>query len=476
MINIVETIREETASYLSSIAVKKGDREITYRELLGCVDSFAGTLTETGVKRGDIVALKCPDSIEYIVSSLALLSIKAVMVPVSVSMSDDEVKNLLEKIQVNHFLYSKKHCSENGRALPGIPLLKLPFGISTLCSDNLHDDRFNRLNPAFIRFSSGTTGASKGVILSHEAVIERTSAADKALKLTNDDNVIWVLSMSFHFVVTILLFLRRAVTIIICSENFPLALKIGLENNKATFMYASPFHYKLMAQSGMFPPDIVKEVRMAVSTAVKLPISVTKEFSDKFGFELSEAYGIIEVGLPFINTPVNAKKQGSVGKHLPDYDLKIIEPDSDGVGHVCIKGPGMFGAYFNPFKTLKEIFPEGWFNTGDLGYLDKEGYLYLVGRQKNLINFTGMKIFPDEVESVLQQHPLISDVIIYGEDSDQYGEIPCAKIVLTGEHTKETEPEIRKFCYEHLASYKVPKKFTYTNKIEKTASGKIKRF
>ena len=173
----------------------------------------------------------------------------------------------------------------------------------------MSESEYYKINPAFIRFSSGTTGASKGVVLSHEAILERTDAADKGLRITSEDTVLWVLSMSFHFVVTILLFLRRAATIVLCSHDFPGSLVEGVAKHKGTFIYASPFHYNLLARSDLLSPGSLSNVRLAVSTAMQLPAAIAEQFSEKFGFELAEAYGIIEVGLPFINLAVREKKQ-----------------------------------------------------------------------------------------------------------------------------------------------------------------------
>ena len=152
---------------------------------------------------------------------------------------------------------------------------------------------YENLNPAFIRFSSGTTGAAKGVLLSHEAIIERTNLADQALKINCADTVVWLLQMSFHFVVTILLFLRRGAKIVLCGNGFPASLADNLSRHKATFLYASPFHYNWMANSASIETQWFLRVRLAVSTAARLSVSESENFFKKFNFELNEAYGII---------------------------------------------------------------------------------------------------------------------------------------------------------------------------------------
>jgi long-chain acyl-CoA synthetase len=469
-INIVKTIENETLKYRNNVAIKDGNTTITYKKLFSLVDLLSTELKKNGITENNIVAVQYPDSYEYIIICLAILSLNAVIAPAPLSMPQNEVDELITKLNVNYLI-----CHEENK--PDILLPHMHIGIVKYTS--LNNDYYSELcsiSPAFIRFSSGTTGKSKGVLLSHQAVIERTEAANSALQIKYTDTVIWLLDMSFHFVVTILLFLRKAATIVISGKQFPASLLEALNNNDSTFMYASPFHYKMITDSNMFTPDMLKNNRLAISTAMKLPISTAEAFYNKFNLELSEAYGIIEVGLPFVHTPFNHNKRGSVGKKLSAYKLKLLNIDKNGCGQICIKGPGFFNAYLNPFNTFKALFNDGWFNTGDIGFLDEDNYLFIVGRKKNIINFAGMKIFPYAVETVIQKCSPVKEVMIYGENHDNFGEIPCAQIVLhDGLNEKNELVAIKKYCYKHLSQYEVPKKFDFVPKIKKTHSGKIKR-
>lgn len=476
--NIVDTIRQETSSHPDAMAVIEGDHQLSCGQLLECVDHVAAALKAGGIGEGQRVALLCGDSIDYIVVSLAVLSLDAAIVPVTPSLSKDEVETLLDRIDVHFFVFDKAlHVpDEAGRELVSSGLARTFIVRACVVRDDVPDE-YHQLHPAFIRFSSGTTGTSKGVVLSHRAIVERTDAADKVLKMSPDDAVIWVLSMSYHFVVTILLFLRRAATIVLCGDAFPQSLLEGLRRHEGTFIYASPFHYHTLSSSGECTPERLPDVRLAVSTAMQLPVCVAEEFRGKFGLELTEAYGIIEVGLPFVNCSGDAAKRGSVGSLLPDYELKIENPDAEGVGQVLIRGVGMFDAYFSPWQTRAEAMPDGWFHTGDLGRLDEDGFLYLVGREKNVINFAGMKVFPYEVESVLDQHPAVRESLVYASPHSEYGELPCAKIVpAQGDGASLDKHEVRRYCYQHLAPYKVPKELHLVSHLPRTPSGKLKRW
>jgi len=475
--NLVDKIKTETAKHSEKTAVIDGARNISYGELFKSIDKVASDLKERGIKSRDRISLMYNDSIEYIVISLAVLSINAVIVPIFPLLSEEEVNEIIRRIGINYLISEKEIvlCDATDTGMLVIGGGKEAFLYTLKAEEDLPQD-YDSLNPAFIRFSSGTTGISKGVMLSHEAIDQRTGAADKGLKITSSDVIIWVLSMSFHFVVTIFLFLRRASTVVLCAQPFPGAMVEGFKNNDATFIYASPFHYYVLAKTDLFQPDMLSSVRLAISTASRLPDDNASNFYNKFGFELSQAYGIIEVGLPFINISKDRSKRASVGKILPDYELKILNADDEGIGEVYLRGKGMFEAYFSPWQRRSQIFEDDWFDTGDLGKIDEEGFLYLIGRTRVLINYCGMKVFPYEVESIINQHPAVEESLVFGVPHPQYGQLPSAKVVLREGHEVDFDnQEMRKFCYQYLAPYKVPKEFHRVLCIEKTQSGKLKR-
>jgi len=464
--NIVQVITKETKNNLNRNAVIDGGKVITYAQLFEAVEKTSRRLKHIGIERFSRVALLSNDSLDYIIVSLAVLKIYAVIVPVPFGSARDETDTLLKNLKVNFLIFEpSNYPQENGQ------LITESLALTKLQTKGKVAKDFYKINPAFIRFSSGTTGNNKGVVLSHESIIQRTAAADQALKIKPGEQIIWVLSMSFHFVVTILLFLRRGATIILSSRNFPRELLDNLNHYPANFIYASPLHYHLLTSLNL-PKQALSKVRLAISTAIKLPDEIAEKFKQRFGFYPAESYGIIEMGLPFANTAKSAKR-GSVGRIIPDYKVKIFNPDKQGIGEIYVKGKGMFDAYFYPWRLRKDVLAGGWFNTGDLGRLDQEGFLFILGRCKQVINFSGMKIFPFEIESLLNTHPQVKESLVYAKPHPEYGQLPAAKIVLRSR--KNLNPEVlRKFCYRHLAAYKVPKEFEFVSQLPKTASGKIK--
>lgn len=477
--NVYKSIVKANSDNLDKIAVVFRGIRTSYGNFLKQVEETACLLILHGIGSGCRVALHSPDSTAHIILALALLKIGAIQIPVDFSLPGEEIKNICEQvsadaiISVGHLQSAWQIESETHHfTCSGDKVYLHKFALKTHIAPKLSE-----LNPAFIRFTSGTTSGSKGVIISHDMVITRTDSANEGLKISKDDTVLWVLSMAYHFVVTILLFLRKGATIAICEAPAVLSMPQLLCDEKITFLYMSPFHYHLMCESPVFNAAMLKDVRLAVTTAMPMDSSLAEKFRTKFNIRPRQAYGIIEVGLPCIDLDEKQFKSGVVGKPLPSCELKIKEPDKNGVGTILLRSPGMFDGYLNPFRLRDDICENGFFNTGDIGFIDQSGQLVIVGRSKNIINFAGMKIFPYEIEEVLHSFQAVKDVCVYPVYDATYGEKPQADIVFkdgTGKHN-ELLDELRKFCYDNLAPYKVPKIFNICSELERTISGKILR-
>ncbi|CAN5513411.1 N/A [soil metagenome] len=468
--NIVALIRQETVGLADRTAVVESGQSITYGELLKRVTELAAMLSNLGVGPGHRVAFRCRDGIDYIVGSLALLEAGAAVVTVPDSVTADEVKETIERIDVNGLLFHTDFplAGDAPDAAVG------NFAWRARPASAELDSRCRSIDAAFIRFSSGTTGESKGVVLSHQSIEDRTNAANAGLQISRDDTILWVLGMSHHFVVSILLFLRRGATIIVANQNFPFSVLEAAEKYPITFIYASPVHYFLLAMSAV-PKQTLATVRLAISTSMKMPPDISAQFTAKFGFTPAEAYGIIEIGLPFINTEPGGGTRNSVGRALPAYRVEIRNADEHGVGEVLIQGKGMFDAYFSPWRLRTDITDYGWFHTGDLGRVDEAGRLFLLGRSKTVIVCAGMKVFPEEVEEVINAAPGVKESLVLGREHPQFGQTPIAHVVMKGNAEPDAIDALRAHCCEHLSSYKVPVMFVAVESLPKTASGKLAR-
>jgi long-chain acyl-CoA synthetase len=474
MMNIVEVIRRETKGMIKKRALTEGALSCTYSELFEEVDDLSHLFRQENIRQGMRVGVLCPEGIDYVALNLSLLAIGAVVIPIPSNSTCDEREQFLSELKADALVFEEKLCRENEGTTSFLTTENNSFRIKKFKPFFAEQKAFELLNAAFIRFTSGTTGKSKGVVLSHEAILERTDAANVTLKISADDTILWVLSMNYHFVVSILLFLRQGATIILCEHTIPQGLIRGLKEHEITFIYGAPIHYDAMVNTPEITAKDTSKIRFALSTTTSLNAKTALRFQEKFDLELKSAYGIIEVGLPFINDSNDAMKRQSVGQLLPAYQYRLTDKDSEGIGNIQLKGPGMFSAYFSPWQKADEIFREGWFQTGDFGKLDEEGFLYLLGRTGQVIHSMGMKIYAEEVKNVVESFSMISEAFVYGEKHEALGEIPKARIVVKGVDVRDfSVDDLRRFCYGKLASYKVPKEFEIVESLKKTLSHKV---
>jgi long-chain acyl-CoA synthetase len=469
-VNIVEKIRQETRDLHHRTAIVEGPRTISYGDLLDAISALSNRLTELGIAVGQRIAFRCADGIDYVIGALALLETGAAVVPLADSLTEDEIVETIERIDVAGVLAHLNLPQSKGEE--GSNAIDEMFRWMPRNAGAELNAKCREIGAAFIRFSSGTTGESKGVIISHHSIVERTDAANRGLGISDRDIILWVLGMSHHFVVSILLFLRKGAEIIVANRGFPFSVLEAVEKGNITFIYGSPVHYYLLAVSDVVSAKSLSNVRLAISTAMKMPGEIFEQFQRKFAIAPAEAYGIIEIGLPFINTEAAGAGKQTVGRMLPDYQLRIADPDETGVGEVLIKGRGMFDAYFSPWRLRDEVLRDGWFDTGDLGRVDAQGRLSLLGRSKTVIVCAGMKVFPEEVEEVINSMPDVRESRVFGQPHPQYGQTPVAEVVAASEEILE---QLRGYCYQHLSSYKVPVEFRLVESIPKTTSGKIAR-
>jgi long-chain acyl-CoA synthetase len=292
----------------------------------------------------------------------------------------------------------------------------------------------------------------------------------------------WLLPMAHHFVVSILLYLGHGATVLLPAGSLARGVLELAQRERATVFYASPHHYGLLGKdaSGIG----LDHVRLAVSTAEGLRAEVAERFAERFGIPVAQALGIIEVGLPVANLASAAAKPTALGRPLPGFEVWLRGEDGRAVlgagspertGELCIRGPGLFDAYLDPWLPAARVLEPDGFRTGDQGWFDADGDLHLAGRRINRICMAGMKFFGEEVEVVLDRHPGVRESRVFSLEHAHLGEIPVAEVVPEDPSAPPARGELAAHCRTALPGYKVPREFRIVATLARTVTGKVQR-
>jgi long-chain acyl-CoA synthetase len=223
--------------------------------------------------------------------------------------------------------------------------------------------------------------------------------------------------------------------------------------------------------------DRLRSIRYYFSAAATMPVEIAERWKATYGLPIVEGYGLTETS-PFASyNHIWHHRTGAVGTTIENVEINILDPEDQEVasgtwGEICIKGPNVMLGYWNRPEDTAQAVRDGWFHSGDIGYMDEDGYIFIVDRVKDMINAAGFKIWPREVEEVLFQHPAIAECAVVGLADAEKGEIAAAYLVLR-ESASLTVEELEAYCRQHLAAYKVPRRVEFVNTLPKNATGKI---
>ncbi len=475
--NIYSLVEEAAQKWPDRYAIHEEHASTTFSELWTQIEELRKRLLELNINQGDGVGVMAHNSSNFIIALLAVIGCKAIAMPISHQLKKAEVDEIINQAGLHAILDD----------LSGINPLQSHQQIISTAQGKLRLEWTSKNrniaiathvpDAAFIRFTSGTTGKSKGVIVSHKSTFERIEAANKALLLGPEDTVVWVLPMAYHFLVSIILYIRFGAAIAICKDFLAETIIDNTQRFNGTMLYASPLHIRLLAsdKSNRMLPSL----KRVISTSTAISLKQCEAFTQRFNLEVSQAYGIIEIGLPIVNLKKSLEHPDAVGNALPDYSVEILNEDFEtlpygNIGKLAIKGPGMFDAYLSPPQLRNDVLINNWFLTGDLAIKTKEGLITICGREKSMINVSGNKVFPEEVEHVLNSHFAVFESKVNGLTHPLMGEIVMAQVVLNAGQTASQE-EIVDFCRQKLSAYKVPQSIVFVKQLELTGSGKVKR-
>ena len=472
---VIDRIRERAACAPDHPALVVDDgagasRSVSYRALVAAAEAHAWRFAARGLRRADRCGLVAPQGPDFVEQALGILSAGGCLVPIP----EDHRGEILEAFARQARLH---HLASAGPGAGGFRSFPAPGAV-----DGAGDEAFRALSPAYLRVTSGTTSQRKGVILGHATILARLAAANRALAIGPGDRVMWLLPMAHHFVVSILLYLSEGATVLLPSGSLARSVLDFAERERPTLFYASPYHYRLLGKDTSAIG--LGSVRLAISTAEGLHPSVAEAFAARFARPVAQVLGIIEVGLPVANLAECARKPGALGRPLPDFEVWLRGEDGRPVagrtspertGEICIRGPGMLDAYLDPWLPAAQVLVPDGFRTGDQGWFNEDGNLYLAGRRVNRISMAGMKFFGEEVEAVLATHPGVRESRVFAQEHAHLGEIPVAEIVPEDPASPPSRQVLAAHCRAALPGYKVPREFRVVAALPRTATGKLAR-
>jgi acyl-CoA synthetase (AMP-forming)/AMP-acid ligase II len=475
-VNVFETLAASARAWPDRTAIVDAGGALDYQSLWREVEALRRQLDQLGVKPGQGIGVRARNGRAFIIGALAALGCGAVIMPIHHQMKLDELNDMLAQAPL---------CAILDESI-GAPYAGKTAALENPGANGLRFTRLENSQPplapqipgaAFVRFTSGTTGNAKGVVLTHRDVLERTHAANAGLKLTHADQILWVLPMAYHFYVSIILYLEIGSTVIVSADFLAGSLIDTATKHAATFLYLTPMHVRMMNgdQSGRGLPPSLKRV---MSVSAKLHPQSALDFQTKFHVPVAQGYGIIEVGLPIQNNDEAAAHPEAIGRPVEGFEAKIVDETLRTLpvgqtGQLALRGPGMFSGYLNPPRGRDQILHDGWFLTGDLGHQDSGGRIVLDGRTSSVIHVAGHKVFPEEVAAVLDHHPAVLRSRVCSKPHVQMGEAVHADVQLRPGQPV-TEEQLIAYCRKKLSAQKVPATLEMVAEIKTTSSGKVR--
>jgi acyl-CoA synthetase (AMP-forming)/AMP-acid ligase II len=475
-------------------AVVCDDKTITYHDLDSCVNRFAHAFLQRGIGNKQRVAVLLFNSIELVKIFFALARLGCVTVPLNYRLTVKELSCILEDANPAALIVGKEFnplIDELKHRLKKIDLL------ITIGAEPREDDPFYRLcssqpdyepainvkpqDESFILYTSGTTGRSRGVVLTHANHFFNTLNYTDAYQMEESD-VELALTPMFHSSTLgrMVTYVFNGVTFITAHRFDPeKALKLVSKYHVTSITQSPTMYAALLKLSGedTYSTDSVKRV---VSGAAPLFPALREGLARRFPHAgIYDLYGLTEAspGVSILKPDDPPNKIASVGKSMKHVTVKIVDQEGNEVppeenGEIVCRGPNLMKGYYNDLPATQNILRNGWLYTGDIGKMDRDGYLYLTGRKKELIVRGGENIYPAEIEVILHLHPEIEEAAVIGIPDEYWGETVKALIVLKPGAILNEE-EVVAFCASHLAPFKRPKSVAFVESLPKNAAGKV---
>jgi len=468
------------------------DQSITFRQLRDCAFKLADSLKKLGIRKGDKVAIYLPNWPEYIYSYLAIWSIGATCVPLDFMLTEEELvscishceaRTLIAKTKTNVALASLKEkcpalkdvivCQES--VVGALSLEEL----LTQGSDEFPETEINNKDYAIIFYTSGTTGKPKGVLINYLQLEAPPKAMTFFVDFTDKDIVLCALPFS-HLggLIYIQNNITYGLTVVLMERFVPLEFLKNIQDYRVTCFWLVPSMYYAFLQLKEFETLDLSSLRWMVSFGASSSADALRRFNQYCPkARLLNGWGLTETNAPTVVLPMGSPKIESIGRPAPWIEVGIFDENDKEVprgqiGEIVVRSWVVTDGYYKDPEATAQAMRNGWFHTGDLGRFDNEGYLYIVGRKKEMIKVSGEIVFESEVEAALHKHPDVAEVAVIGVSDKLRGEVPKA-FVLLKEGKSLTGEEMRYFLREHLAHFKIPHYFEFTISLPKNRVGKI---
>jgi len=522
---LFDLLRRTAEKYPNHTALIYFDREITYKELDLASDKFATALADLGVKKGDKVAIFLPNTPQFIMAYYGAIKIGAIDTAISPLYKEREVEHQLndseaETIVVLDLLYpivekvwektklkrvivtGLKDYMPSAKAFLGSLLKKIPsqkverkpniYFFTELINKYPANPPKVEINPkedlVALQYTGGTTGISKGAMLTHMNLVSNAVMCDAWLRGTEADETFLAVLPLFHIYgmttgMNAPIYLAGKSVLL---PRFDTASTFqAIQKHKVTVFCGAPTMYSMLLADPNLKKYNLTSVRFCVSGSAPLPPEVQKKFMEVISGALVEGYGLTESSPITHCNPLDRSmktvKIGSIGLPWPDTDAKIMDMETGekelGIGEtgeLVVKGPQVMKGYWNMPEETAAVLKDGWLYTGDIGKMDEDGYFYITDRKKDLIKYKGYSVYPREIEDVLYEHPAVKLCGVIGKPDPVAGEIPKAFVVLK-EGMTATEKEIMHFVNERVAPYKAIRELEFRKELPMTLVGKVLR-
>lgn len=499
--NLGKILDSTCRKYPKRIALVFGQKKITYKELYESTNQLAAGLVKLGIKKQDGVAIFLDNCPEFVISYFSILKAQGVVVPINYMFKIEEAKYILEDSQACCLITSRAYVEIAEELRLRVDTLRHIITTSKTRDDILdferlkcQDSRVLAKNSnlshelAVILYTSGTTGHPKGAMLSHRNLIFNAIDCSRAIKVSHRDAFICILPLFHSFAATVCmnlpLFIGAKTVIMKSVRPFKRIIR-AIRKNRVKVFVGVPSIYNILKEirlPGILNSPLIKlfnPLKVCISGAAALPVETLIKFENKFRLPLLEGYGLTEASPVVTLNPLKGiRKPGSIGVALSkNIELKIADDNgntlgTDEIGELLTRGPNVMQGYFRKPGVSQETIKDGWLYTGDMAKIDRDGYVYIVGRKKEMVNVRGLNVYPREIEEVLYQNPKIKEAAVIGIADEHKGEIPKAFVVLK-EGEKLTEHEVIYYLRERLAGYKIPRHVEFRVELPKNTSGKI---